>query len=67
MKDYSKYTYQELYDMLNHINPYEYPERIIAVEGEVQLRKERGEIPELLVPKIDWSPFRFGKRVSIPR
>lgn len=53
MKDYSQYHYMDLYDMLNHINPYKYPERIKEVEKELELRKESGEIPERLVPKID--------------
>ncbi len=43
----------ELYDMLNHINPYDYPERIKEVEKEIELRKERGEVPTRLVPEID--------------
>ena len=62
MKDYSQYHYMELYDMLNHIDPYEYPDRIKEVEKELELRKERGEIPTKLVPEIDWSPFKFWKR-----
>ena len=59
MKDYSKYTYTELYDMLNHINPYKYPERIAAVEGEISLRKERGEIPAELIPEIKLSKDEY--------
>lgn len=62
MKDYSQYHYMELYDMLNHINPYKYPERIKEVEKEIELRKEKGEIPVRLVPEIDWSPLKFWKR-----
>ncbi len=62
MKDYSQYHYIELYDMLNHINPYKYPERIQEVEKEIELRKERGEIPQRLVPEIDWTPLKFWKR-----
>lgn len=50
MKDYSQYHYVELYDMLNHINPYKYPERIKQVEKEIGLRKELGEIPLELRP-----------------
>lgn len=48
--------------MLNHINPYKYPERIKDVEKEIALRKERGEVPQKLVPVIDWSPLKFWKR-----
>ncbi len=62
MKDYSQYHYMELYDMLNHINPYKYPERIKEVEKEIEQRKELGEVPQQLVPTIDWSPLKFWKR-----
>ena len=51
MKDYSQYHYMELYDMLSHINPYKYPERIQEVEKEISLRKSLGKIPEELKPK----------------
>ena len=53
MKDYSKYTYTELYDMVHHINPFKYPEKIAEVKHQIGLRKQAGEIPQLLVPKTD--------------
>lgn len=62
MKDYSKYSFTELYDMVNHINQFKYPEKIEEVETEIAKRKERGEVPTLLIPKTDWSPFKFWKR-----
>ncbi|RNC83992.1 MAG: hypothetical protein ED557_09490 [Balneola sp.] len=52
MRDFSKYNYMELYDMLTHINPYKYPERITEVENELALRKQRGEVPDRLIPEI---------------
>ncbi len=61
MKDLSKYTYIELYDMLHHVNEFKYPEKIKALEEEIEHRKEIGEVPTELVPKPDWSAFRFRK------
>ena len=55
MKDYSQYHYMELYDMLNHIDQFKYPERIQEVEKEISLRKSLGEIPDQLKPKTDLS------------
>ena len=52
MKDYSQYTYTELYDMVHHINPFKYPEKIAEVNHQIELRKQAGEIPQLLIPKI---------------
>lgn len=52
----------ELYDMLNHINPFDFPERVKAVEKELELRKQKGEIPKRLVPEIDWTPLKFWKK-----
>lgn len=62
MKDYSQYSYRELYDMLNHIDPFRFPDKIIQVEQELALRKENGEIPERLVPETDWFPLKFWKK-----
>lgn len=62
MKDYSKYSYSELYDMLDHINRYKYPEKIQAIEKELKQKKEDGEIPELIVPAISWKDLKFWKR-----
>lgn len=64
MKDYSQYTYPELYDMLNHINPFKYQDKIEAVRKEIELRKEKGEVPEQLVPETDWTPLKFWKTKS---
>lgn len=62
MKDYSQYNYMELYDMLNHINPYKYQDKIAEVRKEIELRKKQGEVPQLLVPNINWEPLKFWKR-----
>lgn len=43
MKDYSNYSYMELYGMLNHINPYEFQDKITEIRKEIELRKDRGE------------------------
>ncbi|MEQ9308284.1 MAG: hypothetical protein RLN90_02455 [Balneolaceae bacterium] len=62
MKDYSQYTYPELYDMLNHINPFKYQDKIESVRKEIELRKKIGEVPEQLVPETDWEPLKFWKK-----
>lgn len=62
MKDYSQYHYTELYGMLNHLNPFKYDKKKDEIRMEIELRKERGEIPELMVPIIDWSSFTFWKK-----
>ena len=62
IKDLTQYTYLELYDMLNHINPYKYEDRLEAVRLEVEQRKLRGEVPKRLVPEIDWEPLKFWKK-----
>ena len=62
MKDLSNYTYTELYDMLAHIDPYKYADRIAAVRKELDARKDQGEIPTELIPKTDWSVFKFRKK-----
>lgn len=59
MKDYSKYSFNELYDMVNHINQFKYPEMIEEVRGQIAIRKQRGEIPDTIIPNIkltkrDW-------------
>jgi hypothetical protein len=61
MKDLSSYTFTELYDMLHHVNEYKYPEKLQALREEIARRKEIGEVPTELVPKPDWSAFRFRK------
>jgi|GEM_PF-4660112 len=53
MKDLSNYTYSDLYDMLTHIDPYKYADRVEAVRKELDSRKKRGEVPEQLIPKFD--------------
>ena len=62
MKDLSNYTYSDLYDMLTHIDQYKYPELLEEVRMELDARKDSGEVPAELVPKIDWSVFRFRKK-----
>lgn len=52
MKDYSQYSYSELYGMLNHMNQFKYPDRVALLEQEIGQRVERGEIPIDLVPKF---------------
>lgn len=52
MKDYSQYSYSELYGMLNHMNQFKYPDRVALLEREIGQRVERGEVPIELVPKI---------------
>ena len=59
MNDLSKYCYKELYGMLNHIGQFKYPDRLEAVSDELNTRKQRGDIPQELIPNIDWSVFRF--------
>ena len=61
MKDLSMYTYQELYDMLHHINPFKHQDKLEAVRVEIEVRKSKGEVPDRLVPKIDWAPLKFWK------
>lgn len=62
MKDLSIYSYQELYDMMHHINPFKYQDRIEAVRQEIEVRKAKGEVPKRLVPEIDWEPLKFWKK-----
>lgn len=62
MKDYSDYSYQELYGMVNHMYQFEYPERVKEIETEIERRKLHNEIPTAIVPKIDWSPFKFWEK-----
>ena len=45
--------------MLNHIDQFKYPDRLEAVSDELNTRKQRGDIPQELIPNIDWSVFRF--------
>lgn len=52
MKDLSNYSYVELYDMLSHINPYKYEDKLLAVQNELDSRKQRGEVPTDVIPKI---------------
>lgn len=54
MKDLSIYSYQELYDMMNHINPFKYQDRIEAVRQEIEVRKANGEVPTALIPDINY-------------
>ena len=62
MKDYSNYSYQELYGMVNHMYQFEYPDRIKEIETEIEHRKLQNEIPTDIIPRIDWSPFKFWKK-----
>lgn len=62
MKDLSNYSYTELIDMINHINEYKYEDRLEEVRKELEIRRQQGEIPTVLVPKPDWSAFRFRRR-----
>ncbi len=62
MKDLSSYTNSELYSLLDHLDYYVYPERVVAVEKEIERRKQNGEIPEQMVPDINWSDLKFWKR-----
>ena len=48
--------------MLNHINPFKYQDKIEDVRHEIEVRKANGEVPERLVPEIDWEPLKFWKR-----
>lgn len=50
MKDYSQYSYSELYGMLNHMNQFKYPDRVALLEQEIGQRVERGEVPDKLIP-----------------
>ncbi len=45
--------------MLNYIDQFKYPDRLEAVSDELNTRKQRGDIPQELIPNIDWSVFRF--------
>ena len=51
MKDLSLYSYQELYDLVNHLDPFKYQDKIETVRQEIEARKERGELPIALLPK----------------
>lgn len=64
MKDYSQYSYSELYGMLNHMNQFKYPDRVALLEQEIGQRVERGEIPNDLVPnfKLNKQDFLFVLR-----
>jgi len=65
MKDYSNYSYMELYGMLNHINPYEFQDKITEIRKEIELRKDRGEVPKKLIPDTDWAPFKFWEKRTV--
>ncbi len=62
MKDLSNYTYSDLFDMLTHIDQYKYPDLLEEVRQELNRRKEQGEVPTEIVPKIDWTVFRLRKK-----
>ena len=46
MNDLSKYSYKELYGMLNHIDQFKYPDRLEAVSDELNTRKQREIYPK---------------------
>ena len=62
MNDFSAYNNSELYSLLDHLSYYEHPEKVEAVEQEIERRKEEGKIPEQMIPPINWSDLKFWKR-----
>lgn len=67
MKDLSSYNNSELYSLLDHLNYYKYPQQVSAVEKEILRRKENGEIPEQMVPAINWADLKFWKQTRIKK
>ena len=61
LRTLSEYNYQELFELLHNIDPFKYPARIESVRHELELRKERNEVPVRLIPEIDWEPLKFWK------
>jgi hypothetical protein len=59
--DFSEYSNAELYGMLNHLDPYKYPERVHNVEQEIERRLSEGEISQELIPSIDLKKLRFWR------
>lgn len=51
--------------MLNHINPYEFQDKITEIRKEIELRKDRGEVPIKLIPDTDWAPFKFWEKRTV--
>ncbi len=47
--------------MLNHINPYEFQDKITEIRKEIELRKERGEVPKKIIPDTNWSSLKFWR------
>lgn len=64
-KDVKKYNNQELFEVLNHINRYKYPDRVKNLEDEIKRRKVSNQIPAELVPELDWSNINFEKSAII--
>lgn len=58
MKDFSEYSNADLFGMLNHLNFYKYPEKVAAVESEIEMRRAEGRIPSEMIPVINWRDLK---------
>lgn len=59
--DYSKYSIDELYDVRSNIDSEKYPERYIAVEKELELKKSMLPFAQGSVSKFDYSDDPVSK------
>ncbi len=59
MKDFSEYSNADLFGMLNHLNFYKYPEKVAAVESEIEMRRTEGRIPSEMIPAINWRDLKM--------
>ncbi len=58
MKDLSDYSNSDLFGMLDHLNFYKYPEKVKAVETEIETRRSEGHIPSEMIPSINWRDLK---------
>ncbi len=58
MKDLSEYSNADLFGMLDHLNFYKYPEKVVAVETEIEERRSTGHIPSQIIPNINWRDLK---------
>lgn len=62
--DYSKYSIEELFDVLNHINGEKYPERLQQVKDEIEKRKSDPEFLKYQALKVEQEKYHtFWRRL----
>jgi len=49
--DYTQYSLEQLYDVLDHINRITYPDRVEVIKNEIEKRQNSNEVGELETPK----------------